>query len=269
MISEPFVEKPRTTPLPADRPTKLEAKHLNFFYGSTQALFDVNVAIQEHGVTALIGPSGCGKSTFLRTLNRLNDEVESARMEGEVMLDGKSIYGKGIDVSKIRRRIGIVSQRPNPFAKSIFDNVAYAPRLTGNRDRKSLEALVEKCLRQAALWDEVKDNLGKSALDLSGGQQQRLCIARTLAAEPEVLLMDEPCSALDPISTAQIEDLLDDLKTQYTIVIVTHNLQQAWRVSEYVCFFYQGKLVESSDSDSMFSHPKQQQTEDYIRGRFG
>ena len=269
MISEPLVDLQRLSPLAIDQPIKLEAKGVNFHYGANQALFGIDLAFRANSVTALIGPSGCGKSTFLRTLNRLNDEIEGTRVEGDVLLEGRSIYGRGVDVSSLRRRVGIVSQRPNPFAKSIFDNVAYAPRLVGKRDRKTLQEVVERSLRQAALWEEVKDTLHKSALDLSGGQQQRLCIARSLAAQPEVILMDEPCSALDPISTAQIEELLGQMKKEYTIVIVTHNLQQAFRVSDQAAFFYQGRLIEASDSEKMFSRPAHQQTEDYIRGRFG
>ena len=265
----PSVEVPASPADPVETAVKLETRGLDFFYGGNQALHGVSLTMRANRITALIGPSGCGKSTFLRTLNRMNDEIDGARVSGEVLLDGQSLYGGGVNVSKVRRRIGIVAQRPNPFAKSIFDNVAYAPRLFGTRDRDALAEIVERSLRQAALWDEAKDVLHKSALDLSGGQQQRLCIARTLAAGPEVLLMDEPCSALDPVSTEQIESLLGEIKASYTVVIVTHNLQQAWRVSDHAAFFYQGRLVESGESDVFFSTPKEQKTEDYVRGRFG
>lgn len=225
--------------------------------------------VKKNKVTALIGPSGCGKSTFLRTLNRMNDLIEDARIEGKIILDNKNIYDPDVDVVDLRKRIGMVFQRPNPFPMSIYDNIAYGPRIHGNRDKKKLDEIVEKSLQGAALWDEVKDRLRDSALGLSGGQQQRLCIARVLAVEPEVVLMDEPCSALDPISTMKIEELIEQLKENYTIVIVTHNMQQAGRISDYTAFFLTGEIVEFGLTEDLFYNPKNKKTEDYITGRFG
>ena len=249
---------------------KLEVKHLDFFYDkNVQVLFDVNMRIPSQSVMALIGPSGCGKSTFLRTLNRMNDIVEGTTHAGDILLDGIDIFARSIDVVALRKRVGMVFQKSNPFPKSIYDNIAFGPRLAGEKNKKVLDEKVEQSLKQAALWDEVKDRLKKSALALSGGQQQRLCIARTLATTPEVILMDEPASALDPASTAKIEDLIFELKQEYTIVIVTHNMQQAARVSDYTGFFYQGKLIEVGETKSLFTKPQQKQTEDYITGRFG
>ena len=247
---------------------KIDVQHLNFYYGAKQALYDVSLPIREHQVTALIGPSGCGKSTFLRTLNRMNDLIPGTRTEGEAMFDGENIYCKTTDVVLLRQRIGMVFQRPNPFPKSIFDNVAYGLRVQGMSNRQVTE-LVEQSLQGAAIWDEVKDRLKTSALGLSGGQQQRLCIARALAVKPEVLLMDEPCSALDPIATLKIEELITQLSKKYTIVIVTHNMQQAARVSQYTGFFLVGKLVEYAPTVDIFERPKKKETEDYISGRFG
>jgi phosphate transport system ATP-binding protein len=248
---------------------KLETKNLSFFYGATQALFDVTLSIPERSVTALIGPSGCGKSTFLRTLNRMNDIIEGTRVTGQVMLEGIDIYEPGIDVVALRKRVGMVFQKSTPFPKSVFENVAYGPRVSGPRGSKALAELVEACLRRAALWDEVKDRLGDSAMELSGGQQQRLCIARALATNPDVLLMDEPASALDPASTAHVEDLIFELKQNYTIVIVTHNMQQAARVSDRTAFFNHGHLIEVDTTPKIFTRPGQKQTEDYVTGRFG
>jgi phosphate transport system ATP-binding protein len=247
----------------------METKKLNFFYGANQALHDISIAIPPKSVTALIGPSGCGKSTFIRCLNRMNDIIANTRVEGEVLLDGEDIYGPGTDVVDLRRRVGMVFQKSNPFPKSIFDNVAYGLRINGIGRRSELRERVEKALRVSALWDEVKDRLETSALGLSGGQQQRLCIARALAVEPEVILMDEPASALDPIATQKIEELIYDLKRDYTIVIVTHNMQQAARVSESTAFFMLGRLVEYDRTDKIFTNPGQKMTEDYITGRFG
>jgi phosphate transport system ATP-binding protein len=238
-------------------------------YGDKRALGPVAMEIAEKHVTALIGPSGCGKSTFLRSLNRMNDLVLGCRVEGDVRLDGQAIYGPGVDPVEVRRRVGMVFQKSNPFPKTIFDNVAYGLRIGGLRDRADIAGRVEHALEQAALWDEVKDRLGESALGLSGGQQQRLCIARALAVEPEVLLMDEPASALDPIATAHIEELIHELARDYTVVIVTHNMQQAARVSDYTAFFYMGDLVEFASTDTIFTHPSQPRTEDYVTGRFG
>ncbi len=247
---------------------KVDVKHLNFFYDKKQALFDVSLPIRERQVTALIGPSGCGKSTFLRTLNRMNDLIPRTRTEGEAIFDGENIYAKGVDVVLLRQRIGMVFQRPNPFPKSIFENVAYGLHVQG-RSKKFIEEAVEKSLRGAALWEEVKDRLKTSALGLSGGQQQRLCIARALAVQPEVLLMDEPCSALDPIATLKIEELITQLVHDYTIVIVTHNMQQAARVSHFTGFFLSGKIIEEAPTLDIFERPKRRETEDYISGRFG
>jgi phosphate transport system ATP-binding protein len=247
----------------------IKTKGVNFFYGSFKALTDVTMDFEKNRVTALIGPSGCGKSTLLRLLNRMNDLIDGSRVEGEVLFDGQNIYAPEVDPVEIRRRIGMVFQKPNPFPKSIFNNITYGPRLTGMTNKTDLEALVEQSLRQAVLWEEVKDILNRSAMMLSGGQQQRLCIARALAMKPEVLLMDEPTSALDPISTAKIEELIQDLKKDYTIIIVTHNMQQAARVSDMTGFFYIGKLIEFNATDKIFTRPDVRQTEDYITGRFG
>lgn len=242
---------------------------LNLWYGPTQALHHVDIDIPEQSITALIGPSGCGKSTFLKTLNRMNDLVPGVRIEGTVEYDGKNIFASEVDVNELRRQVGMVFQKPNPFPMSIYDNVAYGPRTHGVRNRAKLDEIVEQSLRLAAIWDEVKDRLRKNALGLSGGQQQRLCIARALAVEPRVLLMDEPTSALDPISTSKIEDLAMELKKRYTIVIVTHNMQQALRISDRTAFFLLGELIEYDDTERMFSTPTQKKTEDYITGRFG
>lgn len=248
---------------------KIVTSRLNLFYGSFRALRDISISIEERKITALIGPSGCGKSTFLRTLNRMNDIIPGVRIEGRVTIDGQDIYGPGVDLVGLRKRVGMVFQRPNPFPMSVFDNVAYGPRIHGLATKATLPDIVERSLRAAALWDEVKDRLKDSALGLSGGQQQRLCIARVLAVEPEVLLMDEPCSALDPISTAKIEDLMTDLKQDYTIVIVTHNMQQAGRVSDKTGFFLSGELIEYGETKEIFERPRDKRTEDYITGRFG
>ena len=263
-----------SVPPPAERPAegntiRVETVHLDFFYGKNQALFDVSLAVPERSVTALIGPSGCGKSTFLRSLNRMNDLIPDTRVEGQVLLDGEDIYTGNVDVVGLRRRVGLVFQKSNPFPKSIFENVAYGLRINGIGRRSELPERVERALQRAALWEEVKDRLRAPALSLSGGQQQRLCIARALAVEPEVLLMDEPASALDPIATQKIEELIWELKTAYTIVIVTHNMQQAARVSERTAFFMMGRLVEYDRTDKIFTNPGQRVTEDYITGRFG
>lgn len=256
--------------LSAVRTSIISVRNLDFYYKLTaQALFDVTVEIPGKSVTALIGPSGCGKSTFLRTLNRMNDIIEGTRHTGQVLLEGVDIFSSGVDVVALRKRVGMVFQKSTPFPKSIFDNVAYGPRIAGLKERHKLAELVESSLQRAALWNEVKDRLKDSALTLSGGQQQRLCIARALATNPEVLLMDEPASALDPASTSRIEDLIFDLKERYTIIIVTHNMQQAARVSDITAFFYQGHLVETGDTQEIFRNPKQKRTEDYITGRFG
>jgi phosphate transport system ATP-binding protein len=249
--------------------TKFDIQSLSFWYGATQALFDVRLTIPERSVTALIGPSGCGKSTFLRTLNRMNDLIEGTRHVGSVNLDGEEIYGKTLSLVQLRRRVGMVFQKSNPFPKSIFENVVFGQRIAGVHNRARLYAIAEQSLRHAALWIEVKDRLNDSALNLSGGQQQRLCIARALATDPEVLLLDEPASALDPQSTRNIEDLIFELKRDYTIIIVTHNMQQAARVSDLTAFFYQGRLVEAGSTEELFTRPKIKQTEDYITGRFG
>jgi phosphate transport system ATP-binding protein len=248
---------------------KMATERLDFFYGSFKALLDVSLDFQEHHVTALIGPSGCGKSTYLRCLNRMNDLIPGSRVEGRVLLDGEDVYAPGLDVVELRRRVGMVFQKPNPFPKTIFENVAYGLRVNGLKDRHLLAEKVEKSLRQAALFEEVKDRLGQSALSLSGGQQQRLCIARALAVDPEVLLMDEPASALDPIATQKIEELIHELKKTLTIIIVTHNMQQAARVSDITAFFYLGSLVERDRTEKIFTRPAVKQTEDYITGRFG
>ncbi len=248
---------------------KMRTKNLNFYYADFLALQDIALDFHKHQVTALIGPSGCGKSTLLRCLNRMNDLISYSRVDGEVLLDNQNIYDPDVDVVTLRRRVGMVFQKPNPFPKTVFENIAYGLRVNGIRDKAYIAEQVEHSLKQAALWDEVKDRLHDSALGLSGGQQQRLCIARALAVEPEVLLMDEPCSALDPIATQKIEDLIDQLKESYTIIIVTHNMQQAARVSDITAFFYLGKLIEVGETNSLFTRPKLKETEDYLTGRFG
>jgi len=250
-------------------PLKMSAQDLDFYYGASQALYNISIEFRENRVTALIGPSGCGKSTLLRCLNRMNDLISISRVKGTVLLDGEDIYDPAIDVVSLRRQVGMVFQKPNPFPKTIFENVAYGLRVNGLRDRTFLAERVETSLKQAALWDEVKDRIHNSALGLSGGQQQRLCIARALAVEPEVLLMDEPASALDPIATQKIEELIHQLKNSYTIIIVTHNMQQAARVSDVTAFFYLGKLIEVDQTDTLFTRPRLQETSDYITGRFG
>ena len=253
-----------------NRPPKFETRNLNVHYGDKQALFDIDLEIGQNLVTALIGPSGCGKSTYIRCLNRMNDVIETCRVSGSVMLDGDDIYDRAVDVVQLRARVGMVFQKPNPFPKSIFDNVAYGPRIHGLvSSRAELDALVEQSLVRAGLFDEVKDRLEQPGTSLSGGQQQRLCIARAIAVEPEVILMDEPCSALDPIATARIEELMDELRASYTIVIVTHSMQQAARVSQRTAFFHLGKLVEVGDTETIFTAPKEERTQDYITGRFG
>lgn len=246
----------------------ISAENLNLFYGEVQALKNINIDVEEKKVTALIGPSGCGKSTFLKTLNRMNDLIPSVKINGEVTLEGKSIF-KDYDVVELRKKVGMVFQKPNPFPMSVYDNIAYGPRIHGIKSKAKLDEIVEKSLKGAALWDQVKDRLKQSALGLSGGQQQRLCIARVLAVEPEVVLMDEPTSALDPISTSKIEDLIDELKEKYSIVIVTHNMQQAGRISDKTAFFLHGEVVEYGLTETIFSTPKDKRTEDYITGRFG
>lgn len=248
---------------------KIEVRNLNLYYGSFHALKNITMEIKENKITAVIGPSGCGKSSFIRCLNRMNDLIEGARVEGEVYIDGVNIYERDVDVVALRKKVGMVFQKPNPFPMSIYDNVAYGPRIHGIKDKKKLDEIVEDALKKAALWEEVKNKLESSALSLSGGQQQRLCIARTLAVNPEVILFDEPCSALDPISTAKIEDLLIDLKKNYTIIIVTHNMQQAARVSDYTAFLLLGELIEYDKTEKIFKNPKDKRTEDYITGRFG
>jgi phosphate transport system ATP-binding protein len=272
---------PNMTAPTAERPTKqknqaaeklsvkMATRDLRVFYGENEAIKSVSLDIPERRVTALIGPSGCGKSTYLRCLNRMNDEIASVRVEGQATLDGIDIYQRGVDVTELRRRVGMVFQKSNPFPMSIFDNVAYGLRVNGARDKKLIAERVEESLEQAALWKEVSDRLGDSALGLSGGQQQRLCIARALAIRPEVLLMDEPASALDPIATQKIEELIEELKQRYTIVIVTHSMQQAARVSDFTAFFYMGDLIEVNDTETIFTRPDKKQTEDYITGRFG
>ncbi|MDQ5985596.1 MAG: phosphate transport system ATP-binding protein [Syntrophus sp. SKADARSKE-3] len=252
-----------------DRNIIIEVNNVNFYYGQFRALTDITMDFEKNRVTALIGPSGCGKSTLLRLLNRMNDLIDGTRVEGEILFEGTNIYAPEIDPVDTRRRIGMVFQKPNPFPKSIFNNVTYAPKLSGVNKRSELEQLVEESLKQAVLWDEVKDILDRSAMTLSGGQQQRLCIARALAMKPDVLLMDEPTSALDPISTAKIEELIDELKKLYTIIIVTHNMQQAARISDKTGFFYIGKLIEYNATEKIFTNPDVKQTEDYITGRFG
>ena len=249
---------------------KIKVENLNLYYGDFHALKNINMSIEENLITAFIGPSGCGKSTFLKTLNRMNDLIENCRIEGSVLLDGQDIYKNGnINVNLLRKRVGMVFQKPNPFPMSIYDNIAYGPRTHGIKSKAKLDEIVERSLRNAAIWDEVKNRLKKNALELSGGQQQRICIARALAVEPEVLLLDEPTSALDPISTLKIEDLVVELKKEYTLVMVTHNMQQAARVSDKTAFFLSGELIEYDNTEDIFSNPKDKRTEDYITGRFG
>lgn len=270
LVNKEIVEQKQSN---GDKKSKLkvEVNNLYFYYGDSIALEDISIKIPSHQVTALIGPSGCGKSTFLRTLNRMNDLIDDVRIEGEIKIDGKDINKSGIDVVDLRKKVGMIFQKSNPFPKSIYENVAFGLRIggMGKKSKSELDEIIEQSLRQAALWDEVKDRLEESALGLSGGQQQRLCIARALAIKPEILLMDEPASALDPISTAKIEELIHELRKQYTIVIVTHNLQQAARVSNYTAFFYLGRLIEFDKTSKIFTNPANKQTEDYITGRFG
>ena len=250
-------------------PSKIVVQHLNLHYGENHALKDINMNIAQNAVTAFIGPSGCGKSTFLKCLNRMNDLVDCVKIDGTVTIDGEDIYSPKVDTTLLRKKVGMVFQQPNPFPMSIYDNIAYGPRIHGITAKAKLDEIVERSLRDAAIFEEVKDRLKKSALGLSGGQQQRLCIARALAVEPEILLMDEPTSALDPISTLKVEDLMEDLKKKYTVVVVTHNMQQAARVSDYTAFFLLGELIEFDTTDTIFKHPSQKKTEDYITGRFG
>jgi phosphate transport system ATP-binding protein len=254
--------------MPAPVP-RIEARRLNFYYGAKQALKNIDLRCYENRVTAIIGPSGCGKSTFIRTLNRMNDVVPRTRTEGEVLLDGESIQGPKVDVVELRKRVGMVFQKPNPFPKSIFDNIAYGLRINGLRNRDKISVIVERSLIEAALWEEVKDRLEENAFALSGGQQQRLCIARALAVEPEVILFDEPCSAIDPIATAKIEELIQRLKQKYTVIIVTHNMQQAARVSDFTAFLMMGELIEFDETNKIFTAPANKLTEDYVTGRFG
>ena len=249
--------------------TKISTSDFNLYYGNNHALKNINLDIYENQITAFIGPSGCGKSTYLKTLNRMNDLVPNVTINGKVLIDGEDIYDPKVDTTLLRKKVGMVFQQPNPFPMSIYDNIAYGPRIHGIKGKAELDAIVEKSLRGAALWDEVKDRLKRSALGLSGGQQQRLCIARALAVEPEILLMDEPTSALDPISTLKIEDLMGELKKNYTVVIVTHNMQQATRIADYTAFFLVGEVVEYAPTTDLFSHPREKKTEDYITGRFG
>ncbi len=268
--SDPALASQRDTgPYTLLDPVKVSVRNLNVYYGDNHAIKDVSIQIPEHQITALMGPSGCGKSTFLRALNRMHDLTPSARVTGEAILDGENVLGPGVDLVSLRQRVGMVFQRPNPFPKSIFENVAYGLKVHGGYSKAEVKNIVERSLRGAAIWDEVKDRLGQSALSLSGGQQQRLCIARALAVEPEVILMDEPCSALDPIATLKIEELIDQLKRTYTIAIVTHNLQQAGRVSQYTGFFLTGNLIEFAPTTQLFSRPADKRTEDFITGRFG
>lgn len=248
---------------------KISTRDLNLYYGANHALKNVSLDLYANKITAFIGPSGCGKSTYLKTLNRMNDLVPNVKIEGKVLLDGEDIYDPKVDTTILRKKVGMVFQQPNPFPMSIYDNVAYGPRIHGLKNKAKLDEIVEQSLRGAALWDEVHDRLKKSALGLSGGQQQRLCIARALAVEPEVILMDEPTSALDPISTLKIEDLMDSLKEKYTVIIVTHNMQQATRIADYTAFFLVGEVIEYGETEELFSHPKQKKTEDYVTGRFG
>lgn len=249
--------------------SKIMVNNLNLHYSEQHALININIAFNKNSITALIGPSGCGKSTFLRTLNRMNDLIENVQISGEILLDQQNIYEEFDDLVMLRKRVGMVFQKPNPFPMSVYDNVAYGPRIHGTKDKKKLDEIVESSLKEAALWEEVSDRLNKPALGLSGGQQQRLCIARLLAVEPEVLLMDEPSSALDPISTMKIEELIQRLKTNYTIIIVTHNMQQAARISDYTAFFLNGQLIEFDTTETIFTKPRSKKTEDYITGRFG
>ncbi len=248
---------------------KIESKNVDFFYGSSQALKNINIAIKPNTVTALIGPSGCGKSTYLRLFNRMNDLIDNTKISGQILIDGDDIYAKGVNVDSLRKKVGMVFQKPNPFPKTIFENVAYGLRVNGISDKKIIEERVETSIKQVVLWDEVKDKLKKSAFELSGGQQQRLCIARALAIQPSIILMDEPTSALDPISTSKVEELIYELKTKYTIVIVTHNMQQAGRVSDTTAFFYMGELIEYDNTKTIFTNPKIERTQNYITGRFG
>jgi len=267
--ARPMSERPEEV-RPNRAPTKIAAKHVDLWYGEKQALFDVTMDIAENQVTALIGPSGCGKSTFLRCLNRMNDVIDICRVSGEIKLDAEDLYDRSVDVVHLRARVGMVFQKPNPFPKSIYDNVAYGPRIHGlARSKADLDEIVESSLRGAALFSEVKDRLGEPGNSLSGGQQQRLCIARAIAVSPEVILMDEPCSALDPIATAHVEELIDELREQFTIAIVTHNMQQAARVSQNTAFFHLGKLIEFNETDQIFTSPREPMTQDYITGRFG
>ena len=247
----------------------IKTEHLNLWYGEKQALEDIDISIQPNKITALIGPSGCGKSTLIRCFNRMNDVIPGCKIKGQVFFDGKDIYGANVDAVEVRKKIGMVFQKPNPFPKSIYENIAYGSRVQGIKDKKTLDDIVEKSTKVAALWDEVKDRLHESAMGLSGGQQQRLCIARSLAIEPEIILMDEPCSALDPIATAKIEDLMTELVKKYTVIIVTHNMQQAARVSDYTAYMYLGKLIEFGTTKQIFENPKEELTENYITGRFG
>ena len=253
----------------ASGPVSIEVRNLNFFYGPTQALHDINLVMREKEVTAFIGPSGCGKSTLLRCINRMNDLIDTARGEGEIRINGVNIYDRDIDVIELRKRVGMVFQKSNPFPMSIYDNITYGLKIQGRRKKRDLDEVVERSLRGAALWEEVKDRLHESGLGLSGGQQQRLCIARAIAVEPDILLMDEPCSALDPIATAKVEELIHELKKTFTIVIVTHNMQQAARVSDKTAFFYLGRLIEFNDTEQVFINPSDPQTEAYVSGRFG
>lgn len=248
---------------------RIDVNNFNFYYGDFKALKDINMKIKKNSVTALIGPSGCGKSTFLRSLNRMNDLITSSKYEGAILVDSENIFDKNYDIISLRTKVGMVFQKPNPFPKTIYENLVYAPKLHGIKDRAKLDEIVESSLKAVALWDEVKDKLHKSALGLSGGQQQRLCIARAISVNPEILLMDEPTSALDPISTAKIEELIRELQKKYTIIIVTHNMQQATRISDYTGFFFQGELIEFDKTENMFTNPKNRKTEDYITGKFG
>lgn len=261
------LEKP--VPMLESAPPKIVARNVDFYYSQFHALKSISLDVAANAVTAFIGPSGCGKSTFLRCFNRMNDLIDGARMTGEILLDGENINLPAVDPVELRKDVGMVFQKPNPFPSSVYDNIAYGPRIHGTKDRRELDQIVETCLRKAALWDDVKDKLKQSALNLSGGQQQRLCIARTLAVEPKIILMDEPCSALDPIATSRIEDLIDELKKVYTIIIVTHNMQQAQRASDYTAFFNHGQLIEFNKTPSLFLNPDKKETEDYISGRFG
>ena len=258
-----------SAPAPTILQPKISARDLNFFYGQFQALKGIRIDIPANRVSAFIGPSGCGKSTFLRCLNRMNDLIDGTRIEGQVMLDGEDIYKAGVDPVELRKEVGMVFQKPNPFPMSIYDNITYGPKIHGVKNRTELDQIVESSLKKAALWDEVKDKLKQSGLSLSGGQQQRLCIARTMAVDPKIILMDEPCSALDPIATSRIEDLIFEMKRDYTIIIVTHNMQQAQRASDFTAFFMMGQLVEVNTTQNIFLYPQKKQTEDYISGRFG